>query len=83
MLIFDHEAHHTFEARPALEQATVLLETLHQHTACFNAVAIYGWEHAEKNGVRLHHETCYSLRQPFPPCLPTRDRRQDASHRIG
>lgn len=39
---------------PTIEQSTFLLETLREHTACFNAVAAYGWQHTEKNGVRLH-----------------------------
>ena len=51
---------------PDHEQADALWETLCQHTACFNAVAAYGWAHAEKNGVRLHHATYYRLRERFP-----------------
>lgn len=51
---------------PSPEQADVLLETLHQHTACFNAVTTYGWNNAEKNGVRLHHATYYDIRKRFP-----------------
>ena len=51
---------------PSTEQAGIMRTTLVQHTACFNAVAAYGWEHGEKNGVNLHHETYYSLRRQFP-----------------
>jgi len=51
---------------PTPEQSDTLLETLRQHTTCFNAVAAYGWMHAEKNGVRLHHATYYGLRERFP-----------------
>ncbi|MBT9258240.1 MAG: hypothetical protein KM310_00580, partial [Clostridiales bacterium] len=51
---------------PTPDQVGALLETLRQHTACFNIVAAYGWEHGEKNGVRLHHATYYGLREGFP-----------------
>ncbi|MER3403048.1 MAG: hypothetical protein C4337_07060 [Armatimonadota bacterium] len=50
-----------FRLNPTPEQASVLLETLRQHAECFNAVAAYGWAQREKNGVRLHHATYYSL----------------------
>ncbi len=52
--------------RPTTEQATTLLDTLQQHAACFNAVALYGWEHSEKNGVELHKATYYPLRAEYP-----------------
>lgn len=55
-----------FKLVPTLEQATVLLDTLRLHTACFNAVAAYGWEQREKNGVTLHKATYYPLRQQYP-----------------
>ncbi|PZA06033.1 MULTISPECIES: RNA-guided endonuclease TnpB family protein [unclassified Meiothermus] len=51
---------------PTREQADALLETLRQHTECFNAVSAYGWQHREKNGVRLHHATYRALRERFP-----------------
>jgi putative transposase len=51
---------------PTPEQSANLLETLRQHTTCFNAVVAYGWMHAETNGVRLHHTTYYGLRGRFP-----------------
>jgi putative transposase len=43
--------------QPNSEQAAALDETLVQFTRAFNQVCAYGWEHQEKNGVRLHHET--------------------------
>ncbi|MER3402425.1 MAG: transposase, partial [Armatimonadota bacterium] len=51
--------------KPDREQADTLLETLGQHTECFNAVAAYGWAHREKNGVRLHHATYRTIRARF------------------
>ena len=55
---------------PTPEQAGALLETLRQHTECFNAVCAYGWQHQERNGVRLHHATYRALRERFP-ALPS------------
>ncbi|HEY3078854.1 MAG TPA: transposase [Chloroflexota bacterium] len=52
--------------RPTDEQAAVLRETLRQQTACFNAVASYGWARREKNGVALHKATYYPLRAAHP-----------------
>jgi putative transposase len=49
-----------------VEQHSVLLETIRQYTECFNAVATYGWEHGEKNGVELHKATYYPLRESYP-----------------
>jgi len=40
---------------PMPEQAHTLTATLAQFTDAFNWVGAYGWEHNEKNGVRLHH----------------------------
>ncbi len=51
---------------PTPEQADALLETLRQHTECFNAVCALGWENREENGVRLHHATYYRLRKRYP-----------------
>src|SRR6266705_6289111 len=45
------------QLHPTPEQAIALQETLRQFTEAFNAVCAYGWQHAEKNGVRLHHAT--------------------------
>jgi putative transposase len=52
--------------KPTTEQRRVLLETLAESTACFNAVAVYGWEHQERNGVELHKATYYPLRAEHP-----------------
>lgn len=54
------------ELNPIPEQTEILLETMRQHTECFNAVAKIGYEHQEKNGVRLHQETYYDLRKKYP-----------------
>lgn len=48
------------------EQGDVLTETMRQFTAAFNAVSTYGWEHRERNGVRLHHRTYRSLKAQLP-----------------
>src|SRR5437868_1013537 len=45
------------QLQPTPEQAQALRETLEQFTCAFNAVIVYGWEHQEKNGVKLHHAT--------------------------
>ncbi|GHO54395.1 transposase [Ktedonobacter robiniae] len=44
----------------------MLDETAQQFTQVFNAVCAYGWQHGEKNGVRLHHATYYELREAYP-----------------
>lgn len=51
---------------PSPEQADALQATLQENTACFNAVAAYGWKHREKNGVKLHQATYYPLRAEHP-----------------
>lgn len=55
-----------FKLNPISEQRSILLDTLQQHADCFNAVATYGWENAEKNGVTLHKATYYPLREQHP-----------------
>jgi IS605 OrfB family transposase len=55
-----------FPLLPTPQQESVLLETIQQYTACFNKVAVYGWEKGEKNGVQLHKATYYPLRANFP-----------------
>lgn len=55
-----------FQLNPTPEQAVLLRETLRQHTECFNEVAAYGWREKVKNGVELHKETYYRLREAFP-----------------
>jgi IS605 OrfB family transposase len=54
------------QLHPMPEQAQALKETLRQFTDAFDAVCTYGWQHAEKNGVKLHHATYYQLRAHFP-----------------
>lgn len=39
---------------------------MQQYTACFNTVAVYGWEKGEKNGIELHKATYYPLRADYP-----------------
>ncbi len=55
-----------FKLAPTPEQRSILLDTLQQHADCFNAVAAYGWEQHEKNGVTLHKATYYPLREQYP-----------------
>ncbi|CAN5624762.1 RNA-guided endonuclease TnpB family protein [soil metagenome] len=51
---------------PTPEQTSALIETIKQHTACYNVVARYGWDSHTKNGVTLHKATYYALREQFP-----------------
>ncbi len=51
---------------PTPEQAKALKETLDQFTHAFNAVCAYGWQHHEKNGVKLHHATYYQTKEQCP-----------------
>lgn len=48
------------------EQASLLAETTRQFTAVFNAVAAYGYENTEKNGVTLHHATYHPQKAAYP-----------------
>ncbi|WP_201371538.1 RNA-guided endonuclease InsQ/TnpB family protein [Ktedonobacter robiniae] len=54
------------QLKPTHEQKQLLDETTRQFTQVFNAVCAYGWQHSEKNGVRLHHATYYDLREAYP-----------------
>jgi putative transposase len=54
------------QLHPKPEQAHALLETLRQFTQAFNAVCRYGWQHDEKNGVKLHHGTYYETKASCP-----------------
>jgi putative transposase len=56
----------TVQLKPTPEQATLLRETLAQHTACYNAVAFQGFTTQCSNGVELHKRTYYPLRAQFP-----------------
>jgi len=51
---------------PLPGQHQVLSDTLQQVTGCFNAVVEYGWQHRDKNGVRLHRGTYFPLRIKYP-----------------
>jgi len=51
---------------PMPEQVHTLTATLAQCTDAFNWVCAYGWEHNEKNGVRLHHATYYPVKKVCP-----------------
>ncbi|GHO47647.1 RNA-guided endonuclease InsQ/TnpB family protein [Ktedonospora formicarum] len=48
------------------EQAALLQQTLHQHTACFNAVTDEGFHTGCSNGIELHKRTYYDLRAQHP-----------------
>lgn len=52
--------------QPKSEQARLLQRTLHEHTACFNAVAQEGFTTSCSNGVELHKRTYYPLRATYP-----------------
>jgi IS605 OrfB family transposase len=52
--------------QPTPEQTEVLTDTARLFTQSFNAVCAYGWVHAEKNGVRLHHATYYACKSEAP-----------------
>ena len=54
------------QLHPTPEQAQALHETSQQFTQAFNAVCRYGWQHREKNGVKLHHATYYATKASCP-----------------
>ena len=54
------------QLHPTPEQAQALHETSQQFTQAFNAVCHYGWQHREKNGVKLHHATYYATKASCP-----------------
>jgi IS605 OrfB family transposase len=43
-------------------QAEILLKTLQDFTFAFNFVCQYGWENEQRNGVTLHHQTYYIVK---------------------
>lgn len=51
---------------PTHEQAILLQQTLHEHTACFNAVTEEGFTSKCSNGVELHKRTYSDLRAQYP-----------------
>jgi putative transposase len=54
------------QLHPTPEQAQALTETLQQFTVAFNTVCAFGWQHHEKNGVKLHHATYYQTKAACP-----------------
>lgn len=54
------------QLHPTPEQANLLSETLAQFTHAFNLVCRYGWDHHEKNGVKLHHALYYDTKVACP-----------------
>ncbi|GHO49811.1 RNA-guided endonuclease InsQ/TnpB family protein [Ktedonospora formicarum] len=50
------------QLQPNMEQAQALHETLAQFTVAYNHVCASGWQHGEKNGVKLHHATYYETK---------------------
>ena len=52
--------------QPTPEQCEALAETTQKFTTAFNDVCAYGWAHAEKNGVQLHHATYYTEKALCP-----------------
>src|ERR1700737_2347354 len=51
---------------PTTQQRVALLQTMRLATDCFNTVVAYGWKHEQRNSVRLHKATYYSLRAKHP-----------------
>ena len=51
---------------PTPVQHTALSETMRLYADCFNKVVRVGWDNHTSNGVRLHHETYYPLREKHP-----------------
>lgn len=52
--------------QPTPEQADALAETTDLFTRSFHTVCAYGWDHTDKNGVRLHHATYYTCKAQAP-----------------
>ncbi len=44
-------------------QVEALKQTLNEFTRAFNFVCEYGWLNFEKNGVKLHHATYYTVKE--------------------
>lgn len=57
------------QLEPSSTQALLLADVYHQFTDVFNAVAAYGWQQREKNGVKLHHALYYPLREQYPTLI--------------
>jgi putative transposase len=54
------------QLKPTPEQVGLLDRTMHEHTACFNAVCREGFANGYSNGVELHKVTYYPLRASYP-----------------
>jgi putative transposase len=54
------------QLHPTSELYQVLKRTIEEHTACFNAVADFGFLSKCSNGVELHKATYYDLRHKYP-----------------
>jgi len=54
------------QLHPTPEQAQALYETMQQFTTAFNMVCAYGWQHHDKNGVKLHHAIYYKTKAACP-----------------
>ncbi len=54
------------QLHPTPGQAHVLQDTLAQFTTAFNMVCAFGWQHREKNGVKLHHAMYYQTKEVCP-----------------
>lgn len=52
--------------QPTTEQAEALKQTAEQYAAAFDCVAKVGFEKHITNGVTLHHETYFPLREQYP-----------------
>ena len=51
---------------PTPDQHAALLETARQYADCFSEVTRVGWEKRTANGIKLHRETYYPLRDRHP-----------------
>jgi len=56
----------TLMLEPTERQVSLLQETDRLFTEVFNIICKGGWEHSDKNGVHLHHEFYYPLREKYP-----------------
>lgn len=54
------------QLHPTPQQVALLDRTMHEHTACFNAVAREGFETGCSNGIELHKATYFPLRAQYP-----------------
>ena len=45
------------------EQSVILSNTVKEFTNAFNFVCEFGWKNSEKNGIKLHHATYYTVKE--------------------